>query len=159
MRSHSCVFAKAVAPARLRGFTLIETLVAISFGSSIMLTAVALVHTAFNLRSQTQLRYEQASRLDRVVEQFRRDANLAVSVEVPTPKSLKLFSVGDQQVEYIADENRITRQSYIGDKLWQVEQVPLELGRTAQFSLVRSGRCVVLDILERDDNQLVDGPR
>ena len=117
MKSHSNLNAKVRMPARMRGFTLIETLVAVSFGSSIMLTAVALVHTAFQLQSQAQTRLEQTSILDRYVEQFRRDVSLAVRFELPTEKTLRLFFVGERRVEYQTDENHITRRAFDGDVL------------------------------------------
>lgn len=159
MKSRTQLKAKAAASARLQGFTLIEMLVAISFGSSIMLTAVALVHTAFKLQSQTQSRLEQASTLDRYVEQFRRDASLADRVELPTEKTLKLFFVDEQLVEYQVDENQITRRAFDGDELQQVEPVQLEAGRTSRFAQVESGRCVVLDILASEGNQSAGAPR
>lgn len=159
MKSHPQLKAKASTPARPYGFTLIEMLVAISFGSSIMLTAVALVHTAFKLQSQAQTRLEQASALDRYVEQFRRDASLADRVELPTERTLKLFFVDEQQVEYLSDKNHITRRAFDGDVLGQVEPVQLEAGRTARFAQVHSGRCVMLDILESEGNQSTGVPR
>ena len=159
MKSHSNLNAKVRMPARMRGFTLIETLVAVSFGSSIMLTAVALVHTAFKLQSLTRTRLEETSTLDRFVEQFRRDANLADRVELPSEKTLKLFFLGELQVEYLAEENQITRRLIDGDELLQVEQVRLEAGRTARFTQSDSARCVVLDILGQQDNPTSDAPR
>ncbi|MCC7333722.1 MAG: hypothetical protein IT422_01410 [Pirellulaceae bacterium] len=147
MRSHSPLKAKAATPARKQAFTLIEMLVALSFGSSIMLTAVALVHSVFQLQSQAQTRLEQTSILDRYVEQFRRDVSLAVRFELPTEKTLRLFFVGERRVEYQTDENHITRRAFDGDVLQQVEPAQLEAGRVAQFAQVHSGRCLVLDIL------------
>lgn len=153
MRSHTQLKAEASGLARLHGFTLIEMLVVISFGSSIMLTAVGLVHTAFKLQSQTQTRLEQASILDRYVEQFRRDANLADRVELLSDTSLKLFLEGEKRVEYNADENQITRRAFAGEGLQQVAQVRLEPKCAARFAQVDSGRCVVLDILGREVDQ------
>lgn len=159
MKSHANPKAKARTLAPPHGFTLIETLVAVSFGSSIMLTAVALVHTAFKMQSLTQKRVELTCTLDRYVEQFRRDVSLADRVELPTEKTLKLFFVGEQQVEYHTDENRIMRRSFDGDQPRQVEQVQLEVGRTTRFTQSDFGRCVMFDILEREDNQSADTPR
>lgn len=158
MRSHTPLKLKANGSERRHGFTLIEMLVVISFGSSIMLTAVALVHTAFKLQSQTQTRLEYASTLDRYVEQFRRDVNLADRVELLSDKSLKLFLADDQQLEYKSDENQITRRAFTGEELQQVSQVQLEAKCAARFAQVHSGRCVVLDILEREVHQSADPP-
>jgi len=160
MRSHAPLKAKAATPARKQAFTLIEMLVALSFGSSIMLTAVALVHTAFQLQSQAQARLEQTSILDRYIEQFRRDVSLAVRFELPTEKTLKLFFAGEQKVEYQTDENHITRRAFDGDAIQQVEPVQLEAGRVAEITQVHSGRCLVLDILilESEDNPSADPP-
>ncbi|MCA9160249.1 MAG: hypothetical protein KDA72_18080 [Planctomycetales bacterium] len=158
MRSHAPLKAKAATPARKQAFTLIEMLVALSFGSSIMLTAVALVHTAFQLQSHSQMRLERTSILDRYVEQFRRDASLADRFELATEKTLKLFFAGEQRVEYQTHENHITRRAFDGDELRQVEPVQLELGRTARFDQVHSGRCVAFDILV-EGNSSTGAPR
>lgn len=158
MKLHTRLTAKAATPTRRQGFTLIEMLVAISFGSSIMLTAVALVHTAFNLQSQAQSRLEQASTLDRYVEQFRRDASVAGRVELPAETTLKLFSVDELRVEYQVEENQITRRAFDGDELQQVEPVQLDAGRTARFAQVDSGHCVVLEVLASEDSQSAGAP-
>ncbi len=159
MKSQSIVKTKARKLAPSQGFTLIETLVAVSFGSSIMLAAVSLVHTAFKLQSLTQTRLEQTSTLDRYVEQFRRDVSLADRVELPTEKTLKMFFIDQQSMEYRVDENRIARRSFAGETLQQLEQVQLQAGRTAQFTQSDSGRCVVLDIVESAGSRSVDAPR
>lgn len=123
-----------------------------------MLTAVALVHTAFKLQSQIQERLKQTITLDHYVEQFRRDANLANRVELQSDQSLKLFLVGEQWVEYNADENQITRQAFAGDGLQQVTQVQLDAKCMARFAQIDSARCVVLNILVREDNQAAGKP-
>ncbi len=153
MRLHTRTNAQADAPARRQGYTLIEMLIAISVGSSIMLTAVALVHTTFKLQSQAQSRLERANSLDRYVEQFRRDAARAARVELPTDKTLRVFLDEGRRVEYTVEESRVIRRAYTGDELWQTESVQLAAGHTARFAQAVSERCVAFDIVERESAQ------
>lgn len=133
-----------------RAFTLIEMLVAMTFGSSIMLTAVTLVHTAFRQQSQTQLRLERASKMDRFVEQFRRDVHLAGLIESTTEQLLTLSHANEMQVIYRMDQNRLTRQAIESEQISQVEQIEMEPQMTVRFTVDESQRWVVFEIGSRE---------
>ena len=153
------------------GFTLIEILVVISVGSSVMLTAIALAHTAFTLQSQAQMRFERSFTLNRFIEGFRSDVHLANRFEVTSEQSLTLFLADDQRVEYRGQADRLTRrqaaaeedetdvgiaiaeESDITDEIAHpeiahLEQVQLAPGSTVRFSRDAESGCVVLEVVD-----------
>ena len=154
---------------RLLGFTLIETLVAISFGSSIMLAAIGLVHTALKLQAQSQTQIERTHSLARFVERFRCDSHAASGLDLPAPQALTLLLPNEQQIAYLVEANTLTRHAIDGGDIdggdidggdvEQVEQVHLAPGHTARFELTEAGGCVVLEIMELSAKQSQEAPR
>lgn len=146
------------------GFTLIEMMVVIAFGSSIMLTAIALAHTAFTLHSRAQLRFERSFTLDRFIEGFRADVHLANRFELTSEQSLTLFLADDQRVEYRSEADRLTRlqtiaaetetsaETEIARETGQVDQVQLAPGSGVRFSRDDDSGCVVLEVLDAPAN-------
>ncbi len=129
------------------GFTLIETLLAVSFGSSIMLTSVALVHTSFRLHGEAQQRAEQALTLARFTEQFRRDCYMASDAWAASANSLSLTLEVGSQVTYTANQRQLTRALLNPDDgIEQVERVELNENRRGAFSLKNEGRCAELKL-------------
>lgn len=144
---------------RLLGFTLIETLVAISFGSSIMLAAIGLVHTALKLQAQSQTQIELAHSQARFIEQFRCDSHAASGLDLASPQALTLLLPNEQQIAYLVDANTLTRHAIDGGDVEHVEQVRLTPGHTARFEQAESGSCVVLEITEPGTHQSQEAPR
>lgn len=136
------------------GFTLIEMLVVISVGSSIMLTAIALVHTAFRLQSQAQSRFERSFTKDRFIECFRADVRMAHRAELSSEKSLTLFHSHDQRVEYGGDAGQLTRSQNTKvaknpvQETTQFEQVKLPAGSQVRFSRDAVSDCIVLEVFD-----------
>lgn len=115
------------------GFTLIEMLVAITLGSSTMLTAVALVHQAFEHQSAVRQRVQQTNSFNRFVERFRRDVHAASEARA-TADGIELVSADGGLTTYVSTDSLITREHQQGG-LRQREKVQLSPAATAVLEI------------------------
>lgn len=142
---------------RRKAFSLIEMLMTISIGSTVMLTSVALLHKSLQLQTRSQNRAERAHTLDHFIETFRRDVHAASEAESASASNLTLSLSSGERVTYSAQENRLVRehQSEAGR---HVEQVELAEYESASYQLQSDGQIAVLEIQgtpEPDANRLM----
>ena len=123
-------------------FTLIEMLITIAIGSSIMVTSVSLLHKSFQLHKTVNERVQREQLLDRFIQQFRSDLYAATDVEI-LPTSRVLLEFADQdEVVYFAQGSQLVRESTRQGR--QRQSVELGQSMTASFDLTDDGQRVVL---------------
>ncbi|WP_417734396.1 PulJ/GspJ family protein [Rosistilla oblonga] len=102
-------------PRRCTGFTLVELVVAMSFGSVVMLLAIGIVHQSLTFSQLGQARADQDRALVRLDRQFRQDVHRSEGFELPDPQTLEL-AIDDTRVVYTFDNNKIQRQTTADSK-------------------------------------------
>ena len=139
-----------------RGFTLIEMIVALSIGSTVMLAAAALAHTALRMYTHSHQYWQSQQRLDRLVETFRVDASQATEFVLDSSNRLLLIQSESQQIEYSSSEHAIIRilKSETGE---HSETTKLPSGLEAMYAT--SGRTVTLQLAVADNSPADSGLR
>lgn len=130
---------------RRKAFSLIEMLMTISIGSTLMLTSVALLHKSLQLQKRSQGRMERAHTLNHFVEAFRRDVHAASSAECTSESSLTLSLSSGDSIAYSSQGNRLTR-THVDELGRQVEQVEIAEHESASFQLQSDGQIVAFEI-------------
>lgn len=125
-----------------KAFTLIEMLIAITIGSSIMVASVALLHRSFELHKLTQTRMQQEQTIDRLIEQFRSDVYAASSVEVLAPSKLSLEIEGRDRIVYSALDNQLSRE--FSQPTEQRQSIELGPSISASLDVIDDGQRVRL---------------
>lgn len=99
---------------RRQGFTLTELLVAAAAGSSLMMTAILLVHQSMRLTTAGGQKLESSMQLDRAARQFRTDVHLAESADPVNVTELTLTLGDGSEVIYRMHDHRLSR-TYLQD--------------------------------------------
>jgi prepilin-type N-terminal cleavage/methylation domain-containing protein len=97
------------------GFTLVELLVTMILGSTLMVLAVGLVHQTLSLSSASRQRDDHMRSLNRLARQFRFDVHRATTCTVTTPDRMQLEMPDDSVVTFRAEANRVTRTQPTSD--------------------------------------------
>ncbi|MCA9195175.1 MAG: prepilin-type N-terminal cleavage/methylation domain-containing protein [Planctomycetales bacterium] len=130
---------------QMRGFSLVEMLVAISGSSLVLLAAAQMMHVAFNLSDQTQESVVDYIRLERLAQRFGHDVHQAQSMEL-TANECHLRS-SSSSISYRVLENEIAVIETAGeDDIIQREQFALGRDLTARFEELEHPRRAVLRI-------------
>ncbi len=100
--------------------TLVELVVSMTVGSALMVLAVGLLHQSLSLASTARTRANQFRTLDRLAQDFRRDAHLATSVVTPDAQRLELTTEDGGVIRYLSvlDESEGTRIRARGKYRW-----------------------------------------
>lgn len=133
------------------GFSLIELLLAVTFGSLIMVLAVNLIQRAMAHQTEIQARAEQTGTLERFAERFRSDIHRATRVE-PIPSGLLLHSESDDRISYSVSDLQLVCRRTVGSEQ-QIEVVKLLDDQTAVFDYQPSARTCELKLLAAATDQ------
>jgi len=95
---------------RSKAFSLIEMLMTMTMGSSLMLLAIGLVHQSLSLSKLGKARSEHDNSLNRLAQQFRSDAHSASAVLAASAESLQLSMPDSTTVTYRAEESSVRRE-------------------------------------------------
>lgn len=127
---------------RRSAVSLVEMVVTITLGSSLMLSAVTVVHRAMDYRQQTQQRVEHQRVIDRELLVVRRSVSEAIAVECPTESELQIKLEGDETIVYRIEGGLLTRQRTRGDAVIQTHSVTLDSRQRLTFQVDELGRQV-----------------
>ncbi len=94
---------------RRHAFTLIETLVTMTVGGTLMTLALALLQQSMVLSSTAKRAADKDSAANRLVNQFRFDVGVAEEVTIPSPDTVRLGIEGGE-VEYVVADGHITSE-------------------------------------------------
>ena len=131
--------------AQRHGFSLIEVLLAVTFGSLIMVSAVNLIQRAMAHQTELQHRAEQTRTFERFAERFRSDIHRATRVE-PIPSGLLLRIESGDRISYSVSDQQLVCQRTVGSGQ-QIEIAKLADDQTATFDYQPSTRTCELQLL------------
>lgn len=90
------------------GFSLLEMMVTMVAGSSLMLLAAQLIYQSMTMSKTSMQRVTTSTVVENMARQFRADVHLAQAVVAPIPQQLEL-QILDRQVTYACTAGKITR--------------------------------------------------
>jgi prepilin-type N-terminal cleavage/methylation domain-containing protein len=128
---------------RRKAFTLVEMLMTMTMGSSLMLLAIGLVHQAMSMSKLAKVRGEHDHSLARLALQFRSDVHLAPELVSAAPDSVHLKLADESTVTYKREAANVTRE-----KTGLGSEVARELFRLDE-------RCVVTFANETNPDRVV----
>lgn len=126
------------------GFSLIETMLAVTLGSVVMLMAVGLVHRGMVYHAETQSRVERSHAFNRITESFRRDVHGATQVEIAND-NLTLVNELGESIRYFANGNHLNCERTFHNAKHS-EQVILAADQTVEFARSESPRLCSLEL-------------
>lgn len=113
---------------RRRAFTLVEMLIAISLGSSLLLLATQMIHQTMNVSRTNQDRADVALSESRFARQFRRDVHQAISFDLLDEGHLILSLSDNRECSYAFRAGNVERRLLQEGELLQVEAFNLGEG-------------------------------
>ena len=136
------------------GSTLVELMLSMTAGSTIMLLAISLVHQTMTLTEKSNFRSDHQRKLDLVGERFRRDVHLAESVSQTIGVSvddtaLTLVLTDHSEVSYSAIGNTIVRQSKNSPNGNEFDRFVLDPSSAARVQVTTSPDRAVLTVLSQ----------
>ncbi len=94
---------------RRRAFTLVEMLMTMTMGSSLMLLAIGLVHQSMSMSKLSKTRGEHDRSLARLAQQFRSDVHLASALVSVSSDAVSLKLADESTVTYERAAANVTR--------------------------------------------------
>ena len=143
---------------RRNAFTLVEMLMTMTMGSSLMLLAIGLVHQSMSMSKLAKIRGEHDQSLARLTQQFRVDVHLASELTSVSTDLLSLKFADNSLVTYKYGAANVTRE-----KTGPGSEVARELFRFDERCLVTfanqlSPNRVVVQVERRMENTEVPSP-
>ncbi len=124
-----------------RAFTLVEMIVAISVGATLMGIAMSLLLVMFRTEQNGRSQLAQAESLERLANQFRQDVHAAIGRTVPSGKDLhdwRFDLTANRSVQYRVAENAISREQRSGAKQVRRESFRLPQDSTVAIAVDRA---------------------
>ncbi|QEG20515.1 hypothetical protein [Mariniblastus fucicola] len=100
---------------RSRGYLMLELIIVMSLTVVILSTSSVWVYKSMRYASEVRLRDSHARNISRISRQLRSDAWRATAITVET-KTLSITTADEQTIEYLIDENLVSRKRTGGDK-------------------------------------------
>jgi len=134
-----------------KGFTLVELLVAMTMGSTLLVLSIGLVHQTMMLSKTIRKTCERGHATNRFVEQFRADIHSSKQVTCTEPGLLTLdWSNGladvTNKVVYRRSNQRVSREESANDGLIRREDLVLGERSFATFQLSEEGTIACFEI-------------
>jgi prepilin-type N-terminal cleavage/methylation domain-containing protein len=122
-----------------RAFTLIEMLVTVSIGAVLMSIAISLLMALSEAEQGGRTHVEQNRAIQRLADQFRRDAHAAedVVVDGSSPKEWQLKLTGNEVARYAVKGDDLAREERTGTKVIRRESYQLPKDSTAAIAVDR----------------------
>lgn len=144
-----------IKPVRPLGYTLIEVVIVMSIGSTVMLAAVSWIHRSLHLTSQIHSSQQHQASLVRLAQCFRQDVRDAqqATLDGPLLTLQRLTASGTSsdtagsQVEYQIDESRIERLETLASGQIRRESFPLADGSRARWRVEPLPQAVELRVI------------
>ena len=127
------------------GFTLIEILVTLSVGGTMMILGVNIVHQTLKLASEARANCTQLQSSRQITTQFRRDLHAATNAEVASNQQL-ILEVDDARIVYEAKNGRIRRTQSLSDGKQHLTDLLLLANAQAEFEELANPRRIALTI-------------
>jgi type II secretory pathway component PulJ len=134
---------------RRNGSTLVEIVICMSISTSLMLTAVGLVHQTLTVSSRTSERADLARSLARLSTQFRADAHRATEAKTDSETEMRLTQPDGSEVIYRFADHRIARQHQSASGQLEHDSFSCEAGHVAKFNVLSQPERAAL-LVQRD---------
>ena len=145
-----------------RGHTLVELIVTMSVGSTLLLLATGVVHRTMRFESVSRERGDVHRTAGRLSHDFRRDAHQAESLqlsdEADQPSTMRLTLPDQDAVTYTVDKGMVLREQRLADGQVRREPYYLPPGYRATFARLFRPRRAVLTV-EHDHGLVGEAPR
>jgi prepilin-type N-terminal cleavage/methylation domain-containing protein len=105
---------------RRRGFSLIETLLAISLLGVFMLIAFRLVVANTHIAAATMVADGNSAKFEGAINTLRADVTGSCSIEMPFSTVLNIHGPGQQTVEWRSDQNFLSRSNGKDTRSWNI---------------------------------------
>lgn len=129
------------------GFTLIELMMTITVGSTLLILAVGLVHQAMSFGSQSRDQADQARSRNRLATAFRQDVQQAKSCQIDSDQQLNLSMADGSQVTYLATANQVSRTQPLDNGQTRHESFEFSAISTIVFERLSEPDLAVLTIV------------
>ncbi|TWU32983.1 PulJ/GspJ family protein [Novipirellula artificiosorum] len=116
------------------GHTLIEMVVSMSVGTSLMVLAVGLVHQSMRIKSISDERSDQNRTTQRLIQHFRDDVHHARSIET-VANGMKIITPDEQQITYLVETEQVDRMETRPDGRVRRESYLLAKSFAAAFAV------------------------
>ncbi len=141
-----------------KAFSLVEMLMTMTMGSSLMLLAIGLVHQSMSMSKLAKIRGEHAGSLDRLAQHFRGDVHAAAEVVSVSSDLISLKLADESTVTYKVEGSNVTRE-----KTGPGTEVARELFRfdercCATFASQASPQRIAVQVERRLENTEVVAP-
>lgn len=136
---------------RREGFTLVEMIVVLAIGSTVLTLAIGMVHQSMLISSAAKSGCQRQQATNRFLEQFRCDIHQGTTVDCDSPDSLMVFSSDDSKILYRTEHNRILREQFKARQLLRREELFLDERGLAAFEFQLGHSLAVLQISSRTD--------
>ncbi len=140
---------------RTRAFTLIEMLMTMTMGSSLMLLAIGLVHQSLSLSKLGKVRGEHDLTVSRLAQQFRADVHSAATVKAASADSLQLEMPDGTAITYSVKDATLQRFRTTIEGVNGYEQFRFEPLCRVQFRSQTADEVVLLQLERRNVDQQV----
>lgn len=133
---------------RRDAFSLVEILVTLSIGSTVLAIAVGTVHRSMLVSDTAQDTARQTLQLNRFLEQFRNDVHLGKSIALHSTQSLTMELADGSTVDYGVEANLVTRNQETSGVAPIREYFVLAENTKASFAFDEASRLTSLRILK-----------
>lgn len=116
-----------------RGVSLLETVVAMSLVSTLLLVSAAWIHQSLKFSSSMQQRHQQHQGLLRMSRQFRDDVHHGESVALDPDNRLVIQLSADRQVSYRVVDQQVIRRTRSLSGVPSEDAFPLVTGATVRW--------------------------
>lgn len=131
---------------RRSGFTLRELTMAMAFGSMVMMSAVGLVHQAFDWSTAARhYRYDDQT-FFRLSRQLRQDAVSATASVADDGTAVTFQHAGDVSVEYLIDGDAVHRRESRSDRVLRREAYTFQIDRRMTFHSIDADKQLRFDV-------------
>ena len=140
---------------RNRAFTLVEVLLTLTMGSSLMILAIGLVHQSLSLSKLGKVRGEHDMNVSRLAQQFRQDVHATEAVTATSTDALQLEMLDGSTVVYSTVEAGLRRVHTLREGPNAQDLFTFEPLCSIQFQAHSSNQVVQLQLERRfDDKQI-----
>lgn len=135
-----------------RAFTLVELLVSMSVGSTLLVLAIGMVHRAMTLETTARGRAATHRTALRLADQFRRDIHHASAVSLPegsngnAPAQLRIELPNQEPTTYAATDRGVIRLQQLASEQTRREEFFFPAGYQIDFAELQSPRRAVLTV-------------
>lgn len=138
---------------RSKAFSLVEVLIVLSIGSTVLAISVGTVHQAMQVAKTAQDHAQRSLHSSRFVEQFRNDVHLGVAVTLHANQSLTIGMDDRSEIVYAIEKSRVTREQKLSDGKTRRDTLTLVEGDYGTLDFDETSKVASLRILtnhERD---------